>query len=212
VAAGSLLPVNEATPSPTAEEAVRRFLQFLSDPTIARDDALVAELQRNLDMATDVIDRLKLIQAVKDAEAADGSNIRAAFVQHAKAWAATNRISVAAFRELGVNDIALAEAGFDLGFGRGRQASKGAKGTAGSSVPAKPRAASVSSEDIRNWMLAQEAPFTLAMVMHSAGGSLGTVNKAVEDLISAGKARNLGKDPKHSGRGRAPFVYERIPD
>jgi hypothetical protein len=203
--------VNEASATPQAEDAVRRFLQFLSDPTIARDEALVAELRRNLSIATDMIDRLKLTQAVKDAENADGSAIRAGFVQHAKGWAEANNISVGAFREMGVNDIALAEAGFDLGFGRGR-VGKAAKGARAAAPVTRMRAAAVSSADIRQWILTQTSSFTLGRIMHEVGGSLGTVNKAVDELIAAQKVRNLGKDPNHAGRGRAPFVYERIGD
>jgi hypothetical protein len=200
--------VNDATPQQSPDDAVRRFLQFLADPTIARDDRLIAELRGKLAGETDLLERLRLIQAAQDAELADGSAIRAGFVRHAKNWAGANGISVAAFRELGVSDIALAEAGFDLGFGRGRPGAKGAKNSRAVAA-GKPRAASVSSEDIRTWVTAQDAPFTLNKIMENVGGSLGTVNKVVDDLITSSKVRNLGKDPGHKGRGRAPFLYER---
>ncbi len=163
---------------------------------------------------------MKLYAAIERAEQADGEAIRAAFVRHAKPWAEEHGVTVSAFRQLGVSDIALAEAGFDLGFGRrpGRLPARSAApaprraapaAAAGSAAPVKrPRAQSVSADDIRAWVLERTEPFTLAQVMAGAGGSLGTVNKVIDDLVGVGQVRRLGADPAHHGRGRAPFRYE----
>lgn len=190
---------------------MRRYLQFVDDPTTARDEALIERLRHQLGSATDPIERLKLLTAIEHAESADGEAIRAAFVACARGWAAEHGVSVSAFRQLGVSDIALAEAGFDLGFGSKRSRSVSRPGGRPAEPPtraAKPRAAKVSADDIRAWVLDRTEPFTLAQVMAGPGGSLGTINKVVDDLSAIGQVRKLGTDPSHRGRGRAPFRYE----
>jgi hypothetical protein len=202
------------------EDAVRRYLRFIEDPTTARDELLLGELRRRLETTTDKIDQLDLLSAIERAEAVDGESIRAAFVRHARPWATGRGITVSAFRQLGVTDIALAEAGFDLGFGgrgAGTRAGRSKSRVAARSAPRadaptpavrRPRAAKVSADEIRSWILGANGPFTLAQVMAGAGGSLGTINKVIDDLLAVGQVRKLGTDPSHRGRGRAPFRYE----
>lgn len=208
-------PVPAEAPHP--ETAVRRYLQFVEDPSTARDEALLGRLRHQLASATDPIEKLKLIAQIEQAEQADGEAIRTAFVRHARAWADEHGVTVSAFRQLGVSDIALAEAGFDLGFARRsapRPARAGSPRTGSPGVgrgPAGPSGSRTrgSADDIRSWMLAHESGFTLAQAMAGAGGSLGTVKKVVDDLVAVGQIRNLGADPDHRGRGRAPHRYGR---
>ena len=208
-------PVSAEAPHP--ESAVRRYLQFVEDPSTARDEALLGRLRHQLASATDPIEKLKLIAQIEQAEQADGESIRTAFVRHARDWAEEHGVTVSAFRQLGVSDIALAEAGFDLGFAR-RSAPRPARagspraGSPGvgraSAGPSGPRTRG-SADDIRSWVLAHESAFTLAQAMAGAGGSLGTVKKVIDDLVAVGQIRNLGPDPDHRGRGRAPHRYGR---
>jgi hypothetical protein len=202
---------------PHPEEAVRRYLQFVEDPSTARDEALLGRLRHQLSSATDPIEKLKVIAQIEQAEQADGESIRTAFVRHARVWAEEHGVTVSAFRQLGVSDIALAEAGFDLGFAR-RQAPRPVRsGTARTGSPGVSRGSAGpsgtrtrgSADDIRSWMLAHGSDFTLAQAMAGAGGSLGTVKKVVDDLVAVGQIRNLGPDPDHRGRGRAPHRYGR---
>jgi len=187
------------------ESAVRKFLEFVADPVSARDEQLISGLREQLGAAKDPIAKLKLLAALDRAEKADGEALRRAFVLNARTWATENAIPVRAFRELGVNDIVLAEAGFDLGSGRPVR-------RAGSGAPAQPsrlRAKSVGSDEVRHWVSEQVQPFTLSHVMNGAGGSLGTITKVVDDMVATGQLIKLGPVPNHSGRGRAPHQFGR---
>ena len=188
-----------------AESAVRKFLEFVADPVSARDEQLISGLRDQLGTARDPIAKLKLLAALDRAEKADGEALRRAFVLNARSWATDNAIPVRAFRELGVNDIVLAEAGFDLGSGRPVRRAGGGAPTQASKLRAK----SVGSDEIRHWALEQAQPFTLNHVMVGVGGSLGTITKVVDDLVATGQLAKLGPVPNHSGRGRAPHQYGR---
>ena len=197
-------------PDNTAEAAVRKFLEFVADPASARDEALITSLNEQVSAVRDPIQKLKLLAALDRAEKSDGEALRHGFVLHARHWADQEGIPLKAFREIGVNDIVLAEAGFDLGMGR----LKGAKGSSQSAsksptaVPAS-RAKAVSGREIRHWMLAQTDAFTLAQVMAGAGGSLGTITNVADELIESGQIIRIGPSTTHTGRGRAPYLYGR---
>ncbi len=198
-----------ASTADVGELAVRKYLEFVEDPSTARDAAAIAEAQGELAKSTDVIERLRLATKVERLEQADGEALRRDFVKHARLWAAGNRVSVSAFKQLGVNDIVLAEAGFDLG----RRPIKSAKGTTraqGSRPDGAPRAASVSSATIRDWVLAHNGSFSIAEAMTGAGGSLMTVKKVVSELVASNRIRSLGQIASPGTRGRAPERFERV--
>lgn len=189
----------------SAEFAVRRYLEFLGDPSTAVDGSRVAALEAQVGQTSDVIAKLKLLEELGRARSGDTAALRQAFVTHAKSWAAANTIGLDAFRALGVGDIALVEAGFDLG----RNAPK--KSGAATARPLRPaRAANVSGSAIREHIAGLTGTFTLASVMHDVGGSLGTIRKIVDEMEAAGRVRNEGSDPSHSSRGRAPHVFRVI--
>jgi hypothetical protein len=50
----------------------------------------------------------------------------------------------------------------------------------------------------------------MAAVVEAVRGSEITVRKAIAELVDAGTVRNLGPDPHHHGRGRAPLRYETV--
>ena len=185
-----------------AEQAVRRYLEFVADPSSAVDVGRIHHLEASIARTDDVIAKLKLHGDLLRAREGDVSGLRSAFTQHAKAWAQRNEVGLEAFRALGVGDIALAEAGFD--FGRGAPSKKRA---AVNRAPLSQRAANVGSSVVRESILRRTAPFTLAAVMAEVGGSLGTVRKVVDGLEASGKVRNEGADKDHSGRGRAPHLF-----
>ena len=191
--------------SDPAEFAVRRYLEFLGDPSTAVDGARVSALEAQVAGTSDVIAKLKLLEDLGRARSGDTAALRQAFVTHAKPWAGANNIGLDAFRALGVGDIALVEAGFDLG----RNAPKKSGSSAARTVrPA--RAANVPGSAIRAHIAGLAGTFTLASVMHDVGGSLGTIRKIVDELESAGRVRNEGSDPSHSSRGRAPHIFRVI--
>lgn len=186
-----------------AEQAVRRYLEFLADPSSAVDGARVAELETALASSHDVIAKLKLHGELERARQGDVAELRSAFARHARAWAQRNDVSVEAFRALGVSDIALAESGFDLG----RNVTSRAKSAPVARAARAQRSSNVSAKTIREAILGRTGTFTLARVMAEAGGSPGTIRKVVDELEASGLVRNEGADPHHSGRGRSPHLF-----
>ncbi len=182
-----------------AEQAVRRYLEFLADPTSAIDGSRVAQLESALAESSDVIAKLKLHTELDRARQGDVAALRSGFARHARAWAQRHEVGIEAFRALGVSDIALAESGFDLG--RNVARAKAPTSTRG------PRSSNVSASTIRDAILAQTGTFTLGRIMADAGGSPGTLRKVVDELEAAGRVRNEGADPQHTGRGRAPHLF-----
>ena len=186
----------------TPEDAVRRYLAYLEDPSSAVDREAVAKAEAELAEATDPIAKLHAAAARERAAATDVDALEASFVSHAKAYAEAQSIPAAAFEVLGVPREVLARAGFATG-ARGR--------TTGARRPVSgSRAPQVSASTIKDAAVAIEGPFTLAQLADAAGGgSPATVRKAVEELIAEGRATSLGPDPDHAGPGRAPTRYRR---
>ncbi|HEU5153023.1 MAG TPA: hypothetical protein VFU19_21195 [Iamia sp.] len=183
-----------ATPSP--EDAVRRYLQWLEDPASLVDDDAVARAEEAVASAADPLARLHALADLEHARAADSEGVTADFVAHAKAYAEAQSIPLAAFEALGVPVEVLRQAGLTGGRGTRRPATG-------------QRAPKVSIEELKAAARRLPKQFTLADVAREAGGgSPQTVRKAVEEMIAAGQARNLGPKPDHSGRGRAPTLYE----
>lgn len=190
----------------TAEAAVRRYLQFVADPSSLVDHAAIAELERHAQAADDPIDKLKLLSRLEKARAVDGERTKIDFIRYAKAWADANDVSPSAFTALGVDDQLLLAAGI------------GARQRAGAATTRRPpvrhadgggstRAANVSAAHIKEVVASWTDEFVLADVVAKVGGSPITVRKAIDELVEAGTVRNLGPKQHHDGRGRAPFVY-----
>ncbi len=180
----------------SAEEAVRNYLQYLDDPDSLRDDAKIAELEAAAASAGDAIERLRALDALAKANVVDGSQVRMAFVAHAKAWADGEGIDVAAFRAMGVPADVLRDAGFGgPAPRRSRPSSDG--GTRSRVTQAEIRAAVPS------------APFTKKDLVATSGASIGSVTKVIDEMIASGELENRGQDPDWAGRGRVPTLYAR---
>lgn len=185
------------------EAAVRRYLEWLDDPASLVDADAVARAEAAVAAAGDPLSRLHALADLEHAKEADADAVVADFVAHAKAYAEAESIPVAAFRAAGVPDDVLRRAGFAVGGRRARPVSR--------STGTGSRAPRVSIDDLKAATLRMPRQFTLAELAEAAGGgSPHTVRRAVEELIEAGKARNLGPKPDHHGRGRAPTLYELI--
>ncbi len=195
--------------------SVRRYLEYLANPELARDDDLIQRLGVQLAGTQDVLVRLRLLSDLERANQVDGAPLLEAFIKHARMWAATNRVSVTAFRSLGVSPSVLAQAGFDLGHGTIHE-KRGKSSSSGSTTSAEPRsprsqAPSVPSSVVKAWMLEQNDRFNIGQAMANAGGSMMTVKKAANDLVLTGQVRSLGQIAQPGTRGRAPefFVVQR---
>jgi hypothetical protein len=189
-----------------AEGAVRGYLVFLEDPRKLRDEAAIQRLTQAVLVADDPIDKLKALAELERAAQVDEKAVRSAFVEHARAWAEAEAVPVTAFRELGVPDDALREAGFDVPAGSPRRARASRANAAGTG---RPRARAVPVDEIKAHVLGLDRPFILSDVMSGVGGSPATIRKAVDELVDAGQVTRLGPVPDHSGRGRAPVRYAR---
>jgi hypothetical protein len=193
--------------SDEAELSVRRYLDFLADPGSILDTARISSLENELASAKDPITKLHAHAALEKALRTDGVGVRAAFVKHARSYAAAHDLSASAFRSVGVSDIALAEAGFDLGHGRLK--AKAAKAAKTGLPSGRLRAPKVAKASIQAHILERTGSFTLNDVMSGIGGSIGTVNTVVKEMVDAGSIKQLGPDTNHQGRGRAPIRYSR---
>jgi hypothetical protein len=184
------------------EEAVRRYLLHLEDPTKLVDEAKVASAQAAVEGAKDPLDRLKALADLEHARQPDTSEVEQDFVAQAKAYADSESIPVSAFREMGVPVDVLARAGFAV------RTTRRASGTTATGAP-RQRAPRVSLDTIKAAAVRLPKQFTLNDLAEKAGGgSQGTLRKAVDDLVSEGKLRKIGPVPNYRGRGRAPILYE----
>lgn len=186
----------------TPEDAVRRYLEWLEDPSSVVDEEAVSRAEAAVASARDPLARLHAMADLEHARQVDGGSLEEDFVTHARAYAEAESIPVAAFQAVGVPDDVLRRAGLPVG-GRRRSSSSGRRASG------VRRAPQVSIEEVKAAALRLPKQFTLADVAREAGGgSPQTVRKAVDDLISEGKARRIGPKPDHHGRGRAPTLYE----
>ena len=187
------------------EAAVRSYLLSLRDPSALVDQEAIDALTREAEQATDPIEQLRLLTRLERAKAVDPAHYEHQFIRCAKQWAEANDVSAAAFRSLGVPDATLRAAGMVAGAGRGT-APRPARRTSGSSG----RAPSVSTEQVKAHVRGLTGTFTMAAVVEAVRGSEITVRKAIAELFDWVTVSNLGPDPHHHGRGRAPLRYETV--
>ncbi len=186
----------------TPETAVRLYLLWVEDPANLVDEANVKNAEAAVERAGDPIERLHALADLEHAREADGDEVTKRFIEHAKGYADSQGLPTSVFRQMGVADDVLAEAGFDVRRRRaGRRSSGGSSG--------RTRAARVPLEQIIAAVNRLPKQFTLTELGEKAGGgSPATLRKAVEELIRQNKVRKVGPMEKYTGRGRAPTVYE----
>lgn len=181
-----------ATKTQTRDEPIRRYLQYLSDPSSIIDRDRVADLQAKLDASSDAVERLTLRQQLDEARSGDDTAVRDAFVTHAKAWADDHGVSAGAFQAEGVPRDVLADAGLIAKRGRKTRA---------------PRSR-VTADDVRKALPRKKTErVTVNSLAAKTGASVGTVRAVVKEEVEAGRLREVGSDPDHSGPGRAPILY-----
>lgn len=192
------------TKTPTAEDQVRSYMLYLSDPTQLIDDAEVEKATQALATAINPIDRLKAHAELTKMTTIDPGPLREGFIAVAKTWAENVGVGVTQFMEMKVPDEVLSEAGFNVAESRraGRVPGKNRTG-----APRK-RAAAVPVEEIKSWVLRRTGTFTQVDIIAGIGGSHATVGKALNELVDAGQVNKLGPMPDYKGRGRAPNLYE----
>jgi hypothetical protein len=176
------------------ETAVRRYLRYLEDPDAMRDEGAIAEAEEAVSRAEDPIERLRALAALDRARSVDGETYRQDFVRHAKAWAEAEGIPARAFLELGVPAEDLAAAGI-----AGGRSSTGSRG--------RGRAPRLDIDAVEAAVPADR--FRLAELAAAIDREVATTRRYLQQLLERGSVRELGDDPDHDGRGRAPKLYEK---
>lgn len=189
------------------EDIIRRYLDSLgkSDRPVVDREA-VSALKHQIRAEGDLLEKARLLSALEIEEAGrvpDRSGEEEAFVAEALAWAEDAGVTAGALQALGVADDVLRKAGFEVkassgarGTGRGRRASSG-----GGRSPAIPLddVAAAARKLGSGWKLSDLA----AVLQREPMTVRNYINKLVEQRVIA----DLGDDPRHGGRGRAPKIY-----
>lgn len=183
-----------------AEAIVRKYLDYLEDPSVIRDDEAIAETKRQAAEATDKIERLKLLSEVERLEDPTADDLHEGFVANVKGWAEQEGVTPGSLIKLGVPPGVLREAGFDLGGPAPKQPRSTRR-------PSR-RGPGVSVEAVRAAVPA-EGTFTTKDLREASGASPGTVRKAMATMLDAGEIVDRGLHPAWDGPGRVPTLYER---
>jgi hypothetical protein len=187
--------------SEEAELAVKTYLATIGKPKPrgrqARPKPDFAAATKGI---TDPLAKLAAIKAERErvANTVVGNTAEEAFIQYGKTWARIHDYTRQDFAALGVPKRVL-DATFGVGAGTP------------TSPAARVRAPRVSTSELAA-TVTEKAPgtwVTVAGVMREAGGSPATVRKVLDELSAAGTLTDPFDDPKHSGKGRAPKVWER---
>jgi hypothetical protein len=181
------------------ELAIRRYLVALSDPDSLVDRDAVARIEREVAALADPIEQLRALTRLERAMVVDVDTCAQEFAACALEWARRNGVTVNAFRQLGVTDEVLRNAGF---LGRRRPAkSRRASNRAG--APSR----AVTAATLQTAIPRQFGEFTFRDVALSLGGSPMTIRKAVNNLIDQGLVERVGPAVSFPGAGRAPIVF-----
>jgi hypothetical protein len=183
------------------EDAVRLYLQYLSDPDSLRDEAAIAKAEAAVDRAKDPIAKVKAFVALERAQALDPEVFRQGFIINAKAWMESEDITVSALQQVGVPDEDLVEAGLlAVPVRRGR-------GRAAAARPARTRAARLGLDEVATHLPRRE--FRLTELAAAIDREPATTRNYLNKLLEQGIVAEVGDDPKHSGKGKAPKLYVR---
>lgn len=184
------------------EQAIRDYLTLLHDPESLVDDRAIADLQRQLDEATDPVERVKLRGEIDKLSQPATTELQEAFVTHAAQWAEEANVSADAFAAEGVPPEILRKAGFRVAGSRGRP--KSSKGHSRSRQRQTPTGERGNVDTVSAWITNQGGDtFTISQAMDATGATRNTVVKAINQIGAA----EVGTDPNHTGPGRSPKLY-----
>ena len=188
--------------SKKSEELIRSYLSNVgkTDKAVVDKEAVKA-LKAQVRSEADPIEKLRLLAALEDEQQGrvpDRSAEQEAFVAEAKGWAESEGIPVSAFQSMRVPDDVLRQAGFTV------SATRSTGTTGGRSSSRAPR---VPMEQVEAAARGLGSPFTLNQLADALDREPATVRNYVNKLIEQGTAKDMGDDPSHDGRGRAPKLY-----
>lgn len=181
-------------------DAIRSYLEGLgqSDKPVVDREAVKA-IKAQVRTEKDPINKLKLLTELEEQEKGqlpDRTAEEQAFISSAKAWAEQEKISVSAFQASGVPDAILRKAGFTV-----TAASPAKAARAGSRAPRVP------IEQVEGAARRLGKRWTLNDLAAEIDRGITTTRNYLNRLIADGTVSELGDDPDHDGRGRAPKLY-----
>lgn len=181
------------------EEAVRRYLLYINNPSELVDQSKIDELQKKLDQSEDPVERIKLRNEMERTKKPPAEEVESEFVAVAKQWADQHGISAEALKAEGVKPAVLRKAGFSVA-GGGRRGASATKRTGGKRA---------SKDDVVKHITSKRSgsQFTLNQVMEATGASRSTAGQVISALTDESKIKKVGK-AEHSGPGRAPDLFE----
>lgn len=176
---------------------MRRYLQFLEDPDSLRDEVAIKQAQADLERASDPIERVKALSALERAEAVDGEVFRVGFVAHVAEWIGSADVSVSALAVYGVPAQDLVEAGLiEAAPVRRKPKVVASRGRSPRMDPSEVAA-----------LLVKGVKYRLADIAQLIDREPATARNYVNRLIEEGVVEDLGDDPDHAGKGKAPHIY-----
>jgi hypothetical protein len=191
--------------SKRVEDGIRAYLESLgrSDKPVVDREA-VSSLKQQIRTETDLIEKAKLLSELEREEAGrvpDRSGDEALFVAEAGAWAEESGVTAGALQAIGVPDEVLRRAGFTVEAGSATGATRRRARRRGGRAPAIPLddVAAAARKLGSGWRLTDLAGVLDRDPM--------TVRNYVTKLVERGVVADLGDDPRHAGRGRAPKIY-----
>ncbi len=187
--------------SKKTEAVIRDYLNNVGvtdKPTV--DKEAVKALRAQIRTAEDPIEEARLRAALLDEQQGripDRSDEEATFVAEAKAWADEENIPVSVLQDMKVPDDVLRKAGFTLSLSR----PSAPRSSGGSRAPRIPL------DQVQAATRGLGATWTLNDLAAQIDREPATVRNYVMKLIEQGAVKELGDDPSHDGRGRAPKLY-----
>jgi hypothetical protein len=186
--------------SEEAELAVKEYLATIGQP---RARGRQARPKPDFDAATkgisDPLAKLAAIKAERErvANIVVGDSAEEGFVKYGKVWAKIHDYGREDFAALGVSRRVL-----DAVFGGSTPKVRAVSTRRAPRVSTKDLADAITAKPAGTWL-------TVSALMREVGGSPATVRKVLDELAAAGTVTDPIDDPKHSGKGRAPKVWER---
>lgn len=189
-----------------SEQAVRRYLALLEDPSTAVDHECLAELRTRLAQVCDPLDQLRLLSQLEREQAGHAEEIERDFIAQARAWALSNDVPPSAFTAMGVPRSVLIAAGLiEIGgepqpvadpAGLARlQAARAAVERAG----IEPVVDAIQQRKITG-------VFTVEELSRVAGVEAGLAKRAVDVMVADGILESAGRDRHPDARGRRRLV------
>lgn len=180
-------------------DPIARYLKALADPSSLIDKAELKKLDAQIAKAKDPVQRVKLRAQRAQAERVDLTTLEDEFVKAVPKWIAQEGLDADDARQA-FDAEGVAKAVLDRIWG-GKKAS-----STGTSSKKRTR---ISRETIEQAIPAKGDVFTTQDVVKETGASYATVRSVVADLVEAGKLKEHGPDPQHTGRGKPAVLYER---